>query len=294
MTVIKQAAVLLLGFLAAAIMVGLGMWQLGKYQSQGVEQLRARTQSAPVPLRHIAEPGQEPQDDAFYRQVRLSGHYDTSLQRLLPTADGAQRSRVLTAFILDSGGAIPVLRGTTTDTSPPAPPSGHVHQTGLLLPPEGSGSDARPGGKPTTVNPASLAQSWKPSLVAGFVTLSDQQATAQHLRPEHPRLPTASGRFQNGAYALQWWVFAAFSIAMGIKMAHDLGARASQDDPDGPDSDGDPDPGSARNPDSEPDPDGAPNPDHDTYTHADPGDVGGVMPGRRTFHRLGQPRSVGV
>lgn len=239
-TVVKQAAVLLLGLLGATIMTGLGVWQLGKYQEQGSEQIRARTHRPTVALGHLAQPGKEATDKAFYRPVRLSGHYDNSLQKLLPTDAKSRKSRVLTAFILDSGGAVPVVRGTTTAKSAPAAPSGHRHQTGLLLPSEsdspskGSSRSTGHSDRSPSVNLAALTQSWKPKLVTGFVTLRGGDAHRQALTPAHVSIPKSSGRLQNGAYALQWWVFAAFSIAMGIKMARDIKRTDGADDSDDP------------------------------------------------------------
>ena len=38
-------------------------------------------------------------------------------------------------------------------------------------------------------------------------------------------LPTGPRSLRNGAYALQWWVFAAFAVVMAIRMARDQGRR---------------------------------------------------------------------
>ena len=38
-------------------------------------------------------------------------------------------------------------------------------------------------------------------------------------------LPEGQGRLRNGAYAIQWWIFAAFAIVMAAKIARDLGER---------------------------------------------------------------------
>jgi cytochrome oxidase assembly protein ShyY1 len=231
-TVLKQAAALLAGFLAAAIMVGLGIWQLNKYHAQGTQNLRDRAAASPVALHHVAKPGHDASADAFYHRVRLTGHYDNSFQQLLPAKNDSPRQRVVSAFVLDSGGAVAVVRGTTDASTPPRTPSGRIHQTGIFLPSEGAASSTRPGDKPTTLNLSALTQSWKPRLVGGFVTLSSGQAHTQSLKPAHVDFPSSSGRLRNGAYALQWWVFAMFAIAMAIKMAHDIGIRATQDDPD--------------------------------------------------------------
>ncbi len=232
MTVLKQAAVLLAGLLAVAIMASLGIWQLDKYHAQGTQHLRDRAAASPVTLQHVARPGHDASNDAFYHRVRFTGHYDNSLQQLLPANNDSPRRRVVTGFILDSGGAVAVLRGTTDSKTPPPAPSGRIQQTGIFLPSEGAGSSTRTGDKPTTINLSALTQSWKPRLVGGFVTLDGGQAHSQSLTPAQVEFPPSSGRLRNGAYALQWWVFAAFAVAMAIKMARDIGIRATQDDPD--------------------------------------------------------------
>jgi cytochrome oxidase assembly protein ShyY1 len=140
---------------------------------------------------------------------------------------------VLTGFRLDSGGAVPVVRGISNGRQPPAPPTGTVTQTGVLLPSEGTGDRAEPSGSPTTVNLAALAQRWPPTLVNGFATLEAAASRAQSLEPAPVALPSSHGRLRNGFYALQWWVFAAFAVAMAVRMARDLGREAAEHgDPD--------------------------------------------------------------
>ena len=47
------------------------------------------------------------------------------------------------------------------------------------------------------------------------------ESAAQGLEPAPVVLPEGSGRLRNGAYALQWWVFAAFAVGLAIRMARD-------------------------------------------------------------------------
>ena len=70
-----------------------------------------------------------------------------------------------------------------------------------------------------------LAQTWPSPLVGGFVTLSATDAQSQGLSPAVVALPESTGRLRNGAYAVQWWLFAAFAVAMAIRMARDFGLR---------------------------------------------------------------------
>jgi cytochrome oxidase assembly protein ShyY1 len=209
-------------------MSGLGVWQLSVYNAQGQRQAENRATATPVALTSVARPGQEV-GDAYGRTVRFTGHYDPRLQVLLPVSGQPGRFRVLTGFRLASGGAVPVVRGISSHR-PPAPPTGTLTQTGVLLPSEGTDNQARPSDSPTSVNLAALAQRWSPQLVNGFATLSPAEARSQSLTPAPVELPTSHGRLRNGFYALQWWVFAAFAVVMAVRMARDLGREAVLDD----------------------------------------------------------------
>lgn len=232
-TVAKQIGVVLLGFALAAVMVGLGLWQLGVYNAQGYRQAQARASAPPVPLESVARPGQEV-GDAYGRQVRFSGSYDPRLQQLV-SMGSSDRYRVLTGLRLPGGGILPVVRGAVTGHHAPRPPAGRVTGTGILMPSEASdaGPTGQPGAEPSTVVLASLAQKWDGSLINGFATLTAAQSRAQSLAPVTVDLPSSHGRLQNGFYALQWWVFAGFAIWMAFRMARDMGRGGLMGDDDG-------------------------------------------------------------
>ena len=219
----RQVGIVFLGFLLAAVMVGLGVWQLDVYNEQGHKQAAARAAAPAVALESVARPGQQVTADAYARQVRFTGNYDPRLQTLVATGSG-DRYRVLTALRLPGGGLLPVVRGMVTGRRVPAPPSGEVTATGILMPSEGSTTNgAEPSGQPTSVVLPSLTQQWNGLLINGFATLTAAESRAQSLRPVSVALPSSHGRLQNGFYAVQWWVFAAFAIWMGIRMASDWG-----------------------------------------------------------------------
>jgi hypothetical protein len=125
---------------------------------------------------------------------------------------------VLGAVRQADGSIVPVVRGLGVD--PAAPPLGSVTQTGVLLPSEARASRTADG-QLTAVELPVLAQEWPGPLIDGFVTLSNADASAQGLEPATLVLPEGSGRLRNGAYALQWWVFAAFTLIMAVKMARE-------------------------------------------------------------------------
>ncbi len=225
---------LLLGSLVAAAMVVLGIWQLDVYRAQGDQVAAARAAEPAVTLTSVATAGRTV-GDGYGRTVTFTGIYDPALQLLVRDPDGGP-SRVLSGLVLPDGSVLPVVRGTVpaTTSALPAPPTGPVDEAGVLLPSESTSSgpvgvggpaDSNDPAAPTSVQLAAVAQTWSPPLISGFVTLGSADAQAQGLGPAVAELPESKGRLRNAAYALQWWVFAAFALAMAGKMVRDI-ARA--------------------------------------------------------------------
>jgi surfeit locus 1 family protein len=214
---LRQLLIVAVGSLLAGIMVLLGFWQLDVYHRQGAAAAARRAAEPAVDLRSVAPAGSAVRD-GYGRTVRFEGTYLPELQRLLPVAGRPEQSRVLGAVRQADGSIVPVVRGLGADPSPP--PVGMVTQTGVLLPSEAHASRSADG-QLTAVEVPALAQEWPGPLIGGFVTLSSTDAAAQGLQPAALALPEASGRLRNGAYALQWWVFAAFTLVMAVKMARE-------------------------------------------------------------------------
>jgi surfeit locus 1 family protein len=205
------------GSVLAGIMVLLGFWQLDVYHHQGAAAAARRAAEPAVELRSVTTAGSAVRD-GYGRTVRFEGTYLPEVQRLLPVPGRPGVSRVLGAVRQADGSIVPVVRGLGAD--PAAPPLGSVTQTGVLLPSEARASRTADG-QLTAVELPVLAQEWPGPLIDGFVTLSNADASAQGLEPATLALPEGSGRLRNGAYALQWWVFAAFTLVMAVKMARD-------------------------------------------------------------------------
>ena len=220
MTVLRQVLIVLVGLVVAGVMVLLGIWQLDVYRAQGQEQAERRASQPPVPVAEVARAGAAIRD-GYGRPVQASGRYLAGVQVLVPLEDAAGRYRVVSALRLDNGDVLPVVRGVVAEPTPPPLPPGTKTQTGVLLPSEEAPSGQLPPGQLSSVRIPTLAQQWPGPLVSGYLTLSAGEATAQGLAPARVRLPEASGRLRNGAYALQWWVFAAFAVALAVKMARD-------------------------------------------------------------------------
>lgn len=221
---LQRAGIVLLGLALAAAMCVLGVWQARVYQSQGLEAAAQRAAEPPRALTDVAPVGSTV-TDGYGRTVTFTGRYRPDLQLLVRSADDAE-VRVLTGFELENGDLVAVVRGALPAgvAEPPAPPSGTLTQSGLLLPSEDSGeNDPDAPGVITAIRVQRLAQQWPGALVNGYVTLAPGEASSQGIASSPYRLPDAPGRLRNGAYAVQWWVFAAFAIGMAIKIARDLG-----------------------------------------------------------------------
>jgi surfeit locus 1 family protein len=224
MTRFWQALVIGLGIAIAAAMVVMGYWQLEVYHNQGQEAAGRRASAPPVPLSSVARAG-TPVKDGFGRSVTFEGTYDPALQLLVPVEDRTDQFRVLSGLRQADGSLVAVVRGVVLETATaPPPPSGLVHQVGVLLPSEEHVPETDLGhGQMASVRLPALAQQWPGPLIDGFVTLSSADAARQGLAPAVWQLPEARGRLRNGAYAMQWWLFAAFTLFMAFRMTRDLG-----------------------------------------------------------------------
>jgi surfeit locus 1 family protein len=217
---LRQVLIVLVGLVVAAVMVVLGLWQLDVYHSQGRAAADRRAREPAVEVGVVARAGQ-PVPDGYGRTVSFRGAYLAGTQALVPVEDRPGSYRVLSALRLDNGDVLPVVRGVTDSPSAPATPTGTQEAAGLLLPSEEAEAGALPPGQVSSVRLPTLAQTWPGPLVSGFVTLSPAESAAQGLAPAAVVLPEGSGRLRNGAYALQWWVFAAFAVGLAIRMARD-------------------------------------------------------------------------
>ncbi|HEY6812243.1 MAG TPA: SURF1 family protein [Propionibacteriaceae bacterium] len=228
MTRFKQALVIALGIGLAAVMVVLGLWQLEVYHRQGSAAAERRASAPPVPLGSVARPGAAA-TEGFGRSVSFDGSYDPALQLLVPVEAASGQFRVLTGLRQTDGSVVAVVRGIVSEPNAPPPPTGPVHQVGVLLPTEEHLPDTDlPSGQIASVRLPALAQQWPGPLIDGFVTLSSSDAGIQGLAAAPLQLPESPGRVRNVAYVGQWWLFAAFTLFMAFRMARDLGVREAE------------------------------------------------------------------
>lgn len=213
----RQAMAILAGVVVALGMMGLGLWQMRSYEesTRDVSSERA-AQPAVVLADSIAEDGTI--DDIYGRRVTLSGHYDPTHQVLVGES---APWRVATAFLMDDGRYITVVRGSVaTDFDVPAAPTGQQSLEGVFLAPDKpSAGDAAQLVDHPTLRIQELAQEWPAPLVAGYVTLPEAASAVQGLSEAPLTLPEAEGSPTHRGYALQWWVFAVGAVGFGVYAA---------------------------------------------------------------------------
>jgi cytochrome oxidase assembly protein ShyY1 len=227
-TKLSQALVIALGIVLAGVLVALGFWQLDVYHGQGAAAAAERAAAPPIPLNSVARPGGSA-FDGYGRSVEFDGRYDPDLQLLVPAENRTGQFRVLSGLRQADGSLVAVVRGVASSPTAPPPPSGPVHQVGVLLPTEEHLPETDlPSGQIASVRLPTLAQQWPGPLIDGFVTLSSADAVSQELAAAPVQLPESRGGFRNVAYVGQWWLFAAFTLFMAFRMARDLGVREAE------------------------------------------------------------------
>lgn len=225
----RWLALLALVLLVCAAFGWLGWWQLGVARDKGHAEALARARTAPtVALQDVLRPGQPFPESDVGRSVRVTGAYDGA-RRLLVT-DRRQGGRpgfwLLVPLRTTAGELLPVVRGWVPSADDPAAavPAGQVTVTGTLQPTEPP-TDVSPGaGRVDAVDTADLVNRWPDApLYNGFVVLTAQDPPASPPAATVQVVPEqASGlAWRNAAYALEWWVFAAFALVLWGRMVAD-------------------------------------------------------------------------
>lgn len=222
----KQGAVLTLGVVIAGVMVLLGMWQASTFRSQGQQATLERAQLPAVDLPANADG--DTVAGLYGRPITVTGQYLPEWQYYVGSTPPL---RVVTAFKTSTGQIVAIVRGQVAEGQTPAPaPTGTLTQSGLVMPSEKDFHTTMGPGLPQPVIPTvkleRLAQDWPAPLLNGFMTLSDDDSAAQSMSPAEVVLPEGEGSQRNAGYALQWWVFAAFGLAMSVVWARQIGKPA--------------------------------------------------------------------
>jgi cytochrome oxidase assembly protein ShyY1 len=216
----------LLMTLLAAVMVGLGFWQLDRYHQRSAVNARvdAGSSAAPVPLSSVLPAvALAPPPSVVWTRVTVTGTYDPSHQILARARTVGENVgfEVITPLVLASGDAVLVDRGwipstssATSAPSVPAAPSGQVTVTGRLHAPESRAAAPEPfaGGLAVRrIAPAALSSAVPYPLYGGYVTMDGLVPPAD---PAFVQIPVDhENAAMNAGYVVQWWAFALLTLA---------------------------------------------------------------------------------
>lgn len=220
----KQTLAILAGLALAAVMMALGLWQMSSYEESTRDTSAERAAEAPSPLIDAVS-ADGVVEDIYGKRVTFRGEYLPEHQVTVGTSDTL---RVLTAFELEEGRYIAVVRGaldsTDIEQGIPVAPFGPQDVVGIFLAPDlPADRNVAEGADLGTVRIQELAQAWPAPLIAGYVTLPAAESAAQGLGEAFLILPAMEGSPTHRGYALQWWVFAAGAIAFGVYTAIQVG-----------------------------------------------------------------------
>ena len=242
--------VLLLVFLAAAaVCARLGVWQLDRAQARGdlaaAHAAAEQASEGPESLGALLAPQSTFPGDLVGRQGWGEGGYDAAGQLLVAgrAHDGQEGFLVLTPLRVSEDGTggqswahlsgapiLPVVRGwipageATPDAEQLTPPTGTVHLTGYLQASEAKGYTELPAGQTDSISSAALANDWGSPIYSGYLVVvsSDPAQDPALALLDRPSIEGGDGlNLQNLFYALQWWIFGAFAVALWLRTVRD-------------------------------------------------------------------------
>jgi len=227
----RMLGLLALALALAVVFAELGSWQLGRARS-GSE---APEERGVVPLAQVLAP-QEPLDgEAVAGPVEVEGTWADEPVQLVTgrAADGGEGTGawVLAALAVDGTGAyLPVVRGWVPDpdTASVTAEEGPATLVGeLALSQDPRGTADLPPGRLAAASSADLLNVWDGAVYAAhLVPVPDDQAAGLDVVP--PPAKDTGINAQNVSYAFQWWVFAAFAVAMWLRVVHDVRRREAE------------------------------------------------------------------
>ena len=213
---------------AAVIMVLLGNWQLHRYQERSAINARidAADSTPAVPLASVlarptaqGKPGASPGEDAAWTKITVTGRYDPAheIQARGRTVEGAVGYEIVTPLLLADGTAVLIDRGwvpskdgdaISAPAAPPAP-TGEVTVVGQV-----HLSESRPAplaqrdGRIDTRRIAvpKLAAALPFPVYGAYVLVSEPEPGFVRVPIDH------EDAWQNGGYAVQWWLFAVMAL----------------------------------------------------------------------------------
>ncbi|MET4058538.1 cytochrome oxidase assembly protein ShyY1 [Arthrobacter sp. UYP6] len=239
----RWIAALLFALAMSTVFVFLSQWQFSTAES---EPPPAATQTEEVrSLTEVFTPGVEMQGTTADQMVSMTGTFrpeDTVLidNRLY---DGEHGYWVVTAFAVDgapNGAVMPVVRGWVAESEDAvAAPAGDAVVVGRLLPPEGPVPQAPEEGILPSLASAELINVWDTPGYSAFVTADEITVNGEAPQSGDMRVvevdaqpQETSVNWMNIFYAIEWVVFAGFSVFLWWRLVADAHRRSLEDDDD--------------------------------------------------------------
>lgn len=233
-------------FAAAAVLLTatMGVWQLGVYDTRQADERADRADMSTVALSQVLSPGEPFTATANRRPVTAMGRYAPTAQQLWVSGrelDGRAGYWLVAPFVVDDQRgtdgnrerALVVVRGWSADNGElPAATAGRVSLRAVLQPGESAAGGIGAGGigadrTTATIRIPFLINELPYDLYSGYGIVTAQEpadAAGVGLEPVAPPPVEASwtSGLRNLAYAIQWWVFAAFAGFMWWRMSRDV------------------------------------------------------------------------
>jgi len=233
----------LIAVLAIAAMVAAGIWQLDAYSAQLEDEAAERATAPATPLAEVMGPDDAFPPDAAGTPVVVRGRYAEADQQFLVAGRqeaGRDGYWVLSPLLVEgvtaAGGqpsALLVVRGWQPDPVLPSVLGGPVTVTGLLQPGDLEGTGVGADRVVTSVRLPSLVAEVPYDLYSGYALRTGQDPPPKDglvtVTPPTPDTSWTTG-LRSLAYALQWWVFAAFAGFMWWHICREQVVRATAGD----------------------------------------------------------------
>lgn len=215
----------LIGLLATAAAVGLGLWQYDAWADQRAAEARDLTDAGPLALTSVMS-GDDPfPGEHLGRPVQLAGEWldESTLFVADRRLDGRTGYWVVTpVLVAQSGSAMPVVRGWSEAASAPAA-TGAAEVTGWLQAGEGTGRvDEDPHDRVIPeMRVPSMVEHVDADLYSGYVVARSADPGLRAVTPESIPEVSATTALRNLLYALEWWVFAVFAVCLWWRWCRD-------------------------------------------------------------------------
>lgn len=213
------ALVLVVAFVVATALLGRWQWD----RTQGILEAERAAKAQRAPIEQVLPEGTaEVPADAIGHRVTLTGRWIPSAQVAVVNRLGAGGAGVwiVTALHLDSGSDVAVVRGWLPTAAAPGAtaPEGPVDVEGVIQPDEDFYTSAvsAPG---MIASLARLSPALGRGVLPGHVVLTGEQPATS---PAPVPIPVAVSTdvpfpLRNFVYALQWWVFGMFAVAVFVR-----------------------------------------------------------------------------